>query len=461
MLSALAATRADYAALMARATVPMSRSQLRYISKLGNRAVSRYAVWYAAVEAFLSREGDGPERAARAKRVLAVVNRCALDGADAEKAALFKQMEFGLFHAARTYEWLGEMGQLTAPERERVESALIVCANGVLEFAAERGAMNRTPWAGLGPATMARLFPRRPEAKMWLEYAEKTWQDWWSFRDTFEDASGYNALWLVGVLLQAEQLGKIDLLREPAVERLFEYASEQFTARGMVNSPEQMVALVHACTWARDDLPAKAPALASAVTKRRDPYGRTLLDKLVLRAGHSYALVNLHDGGHHAHADGGAVSAFVAGGSVLLHELGYHQNEEQHHNTVLVRPADEPFLFGEEPFRPGRWYTSELDLRRPHTYTGGLVPDLERIASLFFRIDDRDETNVGFDFSVVRIEGIDGQGRSTAIVDPVMAGETDRWLGAAPSQTSLRTLDGQRRGGCFGQLPISARAPAC
>ena len=167
--SALAATRGDYIGLMTQATVPMSRSQLRYISKLGNRAVSRYAVWYAAAEAFLARECGEPDRGTRAKRVLAAVNRCVLEGTDVEKAALFKQMEFGLFHTAQVYESLRETGQLSPVEREQTESALIACADGVLKFAAERGAMNRTPWAGLGPATVARLFPRQPQAKAWLE----------------------------------------------------------------------------------------------------------------------------------------------------------------------------------------------------------------------------------------------------------------------------------------------------
>lgn len=487
-----AATRAEYVALMQRGADAMSQSQLRTVRGPQPRPVSRYTVWYALVEAFLARHEGQTQRAAKATQILVAVNRCVLEGDSRAKVAQFAQMEFCLFDATLAYGWLSEVGALAPSERKRTEAMLIACADGVLEHKAERGAMNRAVLAGLGTAAVARLFPQATGAAVWREFADKTWLDWWSYRDTFEDASGYNALWLCGVFLQAEQMGKADRLhttevealvdrfsklRSPigpipdygdaiwcggwafwvaiferaaglsgradfrhAAEAVFRHSMRQFERGAVTRSPAQIAPLVHAWRWSREGLEPCAEPMGSLCAKRRDPYGRALWDKLVLRGGPSsndpYVLVNLHDGGYHGHADGGALSAFVAGGSVLLHELGYHQGEEQCHNTLLVRPADEPFLFSDVPFRPGRWYTSELDLRRSYTYTGGVAPDLTRISEMFFRIDDRDDVNAAFEFAVDRIEGITREGAERPLVDLASPDAAKRWVGHSASEAA-------------------------
>jgi len=491
-VAAWGATRAEYAEIIERGTDAASVSQLRVLSRAQGRAVSRFTVAYGLAEAFLARHHGRRDRAARAKKVLAAVGNCVLEGSEGQRVVQFLQMEFCLYPAALSYVWLRDLGELNAAETERARRMLTACADGVLKHCPERGAMNRVPWAGLGPAAVARLFPDSPRAPAWLDYSEKTWNDWWAFRDTFEDASGYNGLWLLGVFLQADQMNRTNDLKTPEVEALverfaqlcspvglipdygdamwsggwahwvavfergaslsgradfkhaadaiFRYAQAQFSRGSVTKNPQEIAALVFAWLWANDELKPQRRPLRSLVTKRRDPYGRTLLDKLVLRGGadsdDAYVLVNLHDCGYHGHADGGALSAFIANGSVLLHELGYHQSEEQHHNTLLVRPADEEFLFTDGLFCAGRWYTTEMDLRRPFTYTGGVIPDLKKIDSIFFRLDDKDDSNTQFEFAVDRIEGVGADGRRSALVDFSLPEEPGRWKGCRPSQSA-------------------------
>jgi hypothetical protein len=495
-IAAHAATREEYAALIERAADAMSASQLRAVAGSEAKPVSRYTVSYGLAEAFLARSQGKPGHAEKAKKILLAVNRCALEGKEKAKAEQFAQMEFCLYPAALMYLWLKELGQLGADEVARSEAMLMACADGVLKVCPERGAMNRAAWAGLGTAAVARIFPNAPHASAWREFAEKTWADWWSYRDTFEDSSGYNALWLVGVLLEAEQLGKEDQLKTAEVEALlnrfrelcspvrlipdygdaiwsggwahwiaafecgastfgnpdlkqaaegiFRYTDSQFARGPVFRNGQDLEALVYAWQWARDDLKPLERPHGSLYTRRHDPYGRTLFDKLVMRGGpgplDAYVLVNLHDAGYHGHSDGGALSAFIANGSVLLHELGYHQAEEQFHNTFLVRPSDEEFLSLDKLFKPGRWYTAELDLRRPFTYTGGVMPDLKRITTMFFRIDDLDKVNAEFEFGVDEIADVDAEGQAKPLVGFSAAEEHKRWIGNAKFSSAQGAL---------------------
>ena len=376
---AYGATRAEYAAAIRRGADDISALHLARAAKAEAKAtvVGRGSIDYALMEAFLARHCGQTERAAKAKRVLMAVNRCALEGADPQKKQQFQEMEFALYNTSLIVTWLKEMRQLNEDESGRSEAMLKACADGILKYIPERGSMNRAALAGLGAAAIARLYPDVPHASAWRQFSDLTWGDWWPYRDTFEDSSNYNALWLFGILLQAEQLGKADDLKcrdvdalleryyqlvspvgiipdygdamwasawdlwvavfergaglfgradlKRAADAIFRYASRQPRACGP--------GLVHAWFWARDDLQPGEMPHKSLYTTRRDAYGRTLFDKLILRAGpagkEAYVLVNLHDSGYHGHNDGCALCAFVVGESVLLHETGYHQHADE------------------------------------------------------------------------------------------------------------------------------------
>jgi hypothetical protein len=380
-------------------------------------------------------------------------------------------MEFALYDTALMVRWLKELGQLNEEEIQRSETMLTACSDGVLKYIPERGSMNRAALAGLGAATIARLFPDAPRASAWREFSEATWGDWWPYRDTFEDSSNYNALWLAGVLLQAEQLGKADDLKCAGVEALidryyqlvspvgvipdygdatwcsawdlwvavFERGASLFGRADFKRAADSIFryaqgqpracgpALVHAWLWARDDLKPGERPRKSLSTTRRDAYGRTLFDKLILRAAESdaYVLVNLHDSGYHGHNDGCALCAFIVGDSVLLHETGYHQHSDEDQNTFLARAPyqlvgtgrgpKEEFLYAKQRLLAGQWYTWEVDLRRPGTYTGGPMPDLKKMTNAFFRIEYKDPTEARFDFDIERIEGVDSKGKTTVL----------------------------------------------
>ena len=344
------------------------------------------------------------------------VNQCMTSGDIKARDDQCAQMEFALGELVQIVGWLDESGQLDAQRRLDTHATIVACANGLMRVAAERGAMNRAAMAGSGAAAAWKRFPQAEVAARWKDFAEATWNDWWSFRDTFEDSVGYNSLWLAAVLAQGESMGKQTELADPAVERLldrwlrqvsplgpladygdaswtggwahwaaaFEWGGRRFrradfraAAARLVrymqrktdwlesSNPEVLVGLVRAARWVDETVAVGELRLPSCVTQRHDSYGRTLFDKLVLRTpgpDEGYAVVNLHDVGHHGHADGGAISDLVLNGTLVLHELGYRAWQETLHHSFLVRPADEPFLYyydGE--IQPRRWYTTELD----------------------------------------------------------------------------------------------------
>jgi len=477
-----AASLSEYVAMIERETDGMSRlHQARARKAYAHKAVvGRATVDYGFLEAFLARSHGQKQRAANAKRVLLAVNRCVLEGTERNRRAEFGEMQFCLYQTSRLYVWLKELGLLDANEIERTERVLHACADGVIKYIGERGAMNRVACQGLGTAAVARLFPDAPHAKTWRNYSTLAWNDWWSFRGTIEDNSGYSGFWLWAVLLHAEQFQKMEDMKGPQVEALidryykqcsplgvipdygdsywagswahwiavFEWAANMFD-RGELRTAADRIfryaqshadrknaqgkmrvkGLVEATRWMRADLRLRPLTLTSTYTQRHDPYGEMHFDKLVLRTGpkppDAYVLVNLFDGGYHGHADSGAVSAFIADQSVLLHELGYNQRADKYHNTLLVRPVDEDFLSLDEAFQPSRWYTTEVDFKGAFRF--GPPPDSQHVTALYFRLDDVDDVNSEFDFDAQLIEGIDAMGKAVPIVDLSSPDECRQW----------------------------------
>jgi hypothetical protein len=479
-----ATTPAQYAALIRTVCDRASSRQLRAVPacQAKSTAISRYTVFYAMGEAFLARRTGESARAERAWQVVQAVNQCMLQGRAKDQADQCRQMEAALGELIQIVGWLDELGRLSAEQRRQTHTTVTSCADGLLRVAAERGAMNRAAMAGSGAATAWRQFPQAEGATRWKQFAEATWNDWWGFRDTFEDSSHYNGLWLAAVLAQGESLGKEVELADPAVERLldrwlrqvtplgpladygdaiwpgcwahwaaaFEWGGRQFRRsdfRGAADAlvrymqqktdwlespdPEVIAGLVRAAGWADSTVAVGQLRLPSCVTQRHDSHGRTLFDKLVLRTSGpevAYVLANLHDVGYHGHADGGAMSALVLNGTLVLYELGYHARQETLHHSFLIRPADEPFLYYQGEIQPQRWYTTELDLRRPWTYIGGPVPDLHSINQLVFRLQMAPGASERFTFDIGPLDAVTADGRTVTIIDPARAGEAACWV---------------------------------
>ncbi len=446
-------------------------------------AVSRYTVWYAADEHRLYRlDGD----AERLEHVIAVCDAIAervLGDDEALQRAQAIQLQSAVMELVQIRRGLVEAGAVSDEWLGRFDRALAAATDQIIAHVPERETMNRASYGGASCQAMLAEFPEHPHAEAWRNYADAVWGDWTTHRDTIEDGAGYNALWLLTMLVMADERGEplappdelrallerwavqvtpagtmpdygdtyfhvptalwcalfaraATVLEDGRYERLarelFEYRRSQFAGQ-IAEDPSHMHWLAWACT---EPGPEEAePELRSTVTRRVDRYGWTLFDKLILRDARphrgewpaSFAMVNLHDMGYHGHADAGAVVSLVRGDTVHLHELGYHADQDRYHNSLLVLPHEAPFPEREREFMAGSWNHAVLDLRRPFTYTGRSAPDLSRIDALFFRIDDEDATNLEGElrFREVRLAGPDG-----ATLLEELVGEPGQWSNA-------------------------------
>jgi len=93
----------------------------------------------------------------------------------------------------------------------------------------EQGAHNR----GTAGAGAVMIFNHLvPNAATRQAYVQKVWDQWWAFRDSFENSAGYNALWfadLISVLVITEQES---VLADPAMKKLAERYLAQVTPVG-------------------------------------------------------------------------------------------------------------------------------------------------------------------------------------------------------------------------------------
>ena len=98
----------------------------------------------------------------------------------------------------------------------------------------ERGDHNRAICAATGLAAAARLFPDAPRADAWRTYATAVWNDWYAHRDTTENAPNYNAIVSAYLFLLAEQTGRLDLMRDPAVRAIYARWRDQVSPAGLI-----------------------------------------------------------------------------------------------------------------------------------------------------------------------------------------------------------------------------------
>lgn len=462
---AWATWRDDALDIVRRSTESVADKQLATLERTD--PISRYTIWYAINEYRLSRLYGEPQRRERALRVCEALAEHLRTDDERFHAAQAMQLQSALVELVQMRRWIVEEKARDAAWLTRFDAALARAADDIVRWVPERETMNRASYGGASLQAMVTEFPDHPHVSDWRRYADAVWNDWSAQHDTIEDASGYNALWLITMFVMAEERGEellppaalhalldrwavqvtpagtmpdygdtyfhganamwtavfayvASMLGDGAYERLarelFAYQQSQFE-NGVAQDPSHMHWLAWAC--ARPGPSEREPSLHSIVTQRVDRYGRRRLDKIILRDARpheqpwppSLALINLFDGGYHGHADAGAVVTLVRSDTVYLHELGYHQNEDRYHNSLLILPPQAPFLERESEFVAGIWNTSVLDLRNPWTYTGGQAPDLAQIDTLFFRVDDEDATNLGAElrFSDILLLGHDKQ----------------------------------------------------
>lgn len=175
------------------------------------------------------------------------------------------------------------------------------------------------------------------------------------------------------------------------------------------------------------DAPPLQATLSSQVLSRHNwPHGEQLFDKAVLRSGGSasnFALLQLFDRGYHGMPDGGAVLSLAAGGSQLIHGLGYSCDPADRHSRLLVRAEHETFIRPsprikdqhnwETPFQPGVSYRWVVSPRRYGNHMSTIFDD-SKVISIGFRIGDPGDgslsTEVGILWSLEEIVGVHSNG---------------------------------------------------
>ena len=88
------------------------------------------------------------------------------------------------------------------------------------------------PWrrgaghSALGPAVAryyaVHRYPDIPEADLFRKYYELTWNDWWEYRDTIYNDTGYRSLFLHHVFLCAYLTGREDVFSDPEAAKFWE-----------------------------------------------------------------------------------------------------------------------------------------------------------------------------------------------------------------------------------------------
>ncbi len=340
---------------------------------------------------------------------------------------------FTVMRYVRTFDTLHRLGVLAPDEVSRVEKVIAHSIEYLMQTA-EWGAMNRAMLRAESLAWAVRALPRHPRAAVWQTERDALGNDNWGHWE-IEDATIYHGVWLYALLGYADALDRIDdLFRTPQVFYYAQYFLNLMSPAGFVpdfgdahwgsnwqhflvffeaaatrlSDPRmkwaaQAIAgrfvdfehptssglgcfLLDAYRWARDDVPAQAPASRSAEVMD-DVQGK----KIVFRDGwtprSTYMLLTYRDEGDgglnfrdylrdtipveeekmtHGHADENSIALLMSGGSVLLHDGGYRDympsgpfgayRQDYFHNRLCIRPEK---IFMGQSKGEGRYSTKD------------------------------------------------------------------------------------------------------
>ncbi len=435
------------------------------------RAPSRFSLFhaYGAAVRAASLPAEDPLRALLLKRAQDAL-RAYTAAIGTHRSAMADQLLFSQNTVVRLYEKLVALDALPAElSRSTLLDALAAGADAALELKKERGPFNRSFHLAFGLADTARLLPDHPHAPAWRAFAQAVWADFATPGDTFEDSSGYNGLWSYGTVHLAALLHRTPELRGPSQEAIFDRFLAYMAPNGALPDFGNASYFLHGAAYWLDALerlgalsgradfqdaaerlagfmlrqpgladyelepiaealdalaPAQTPSPArpaAEITYRKTDYGDRVPDKLLLRVetplGPAFVCVDLHDGGYHGHADGGTLSLFTLGNSILLHELGRAATTAHRHNTALAAHPDDGFPLPVTP--PGEWTSWIINHRWPGTYVGQFAPDIGRAQEFFFRLQGEPTT-----IEVASVTGERADGATKKVAGP--------WRGVPP-----------------------------
>jgi hypothetical protein len=126
------------------------------------------------------------------------------------------------------YQWVRSSPSLEPGDDAAMRELLTSGAAQVWEKR-ELGSFNRALVSASGLRIVAELFPDAPGAEQWRDYGEQVWNEFWTYKDTWEDSGSYNGnVWWPAVLAYAEFSGRRDeIWKDPEfralVERFFQH----------------------------------------------------------------------------------------------------------------------------------------------------------------------------------------------------------------------------------------------
>ena len=204
-----------------------------------------------------------------------------------------------------------------------------------------------------------------------------------------EDSSAYEALTIVTWMGIARLIGREAEIKTPAVEAFIERFYQQLMPIGILpaygdanwngaadlwiaifewagatfHQPKYRAAadavfryqlerglpvgdLTEALEYADESIQPQPEAQTSILLQRVSGRGERIPDKVILRGTKSqaYVMMQATESLGHSHPHAGSISAYSAGGAVLLNTLGYDATATALHQSFLVRPRDERFL---------------------------------------------------------------------------------------------------------------------
>ncbi len=230
--------------------------------------------------------------------------------------------------------------------------------------------------------------------------------------DISEDSSAYEASTIVSWMGLARLIGREAEIKTPAVEAfidrfyqqlmpvgilpaygdanwngapdlwigIFEWAGATFRQpkyraaadaifRYQLERSLQVGDLSEAVQYADESIKPQPEPRKSILLQRVSGRGERIPDKVILRGNESqaYVMMKTTESLGHSHPDAGSISAYGAGGAMLLNTLGYDATATPLHQSFIVRPPDEKFLefFGDPK----------------NTLLGKIMPDGQRLTS--------------------------------------------------------------------------------
>ncbi len=484
------ATRTTYLKLVERIIADGATPHILRISNVydSGTALSRFSLYYAYAQAYRASlapaDITGPAKSIRdgyiengRKAIIAITN--AITSADPAIVKSQAAEQAGAQGATvQLYRLLVELGVFNAAEQGDIEQKLGTAASAIIDPAIhnpEYGSFNRSASAAAGLAATANLPTLSADARRasWLAYANAVWNDWMHVGDTFEDARGYNGLWIYATFMQADEMGPayLDAMRGMApAAALGRFAS--------MSAPNGVIPDYGNCYWdhglgfwlyaserlgsfyGRADFLENATRLADFVernpgmdlgdydgfieacravaatpadttitrpdalaTTRTTDYGDTTPDKLYLRTGNdpatsAYAVLDLHSHGYHGHEDSAAILTYTSGSSVLLHSLGRLDTFANQAQTAWAVPQGRDILDTQNRHAANTWTRWLVNHRFPGTYTGGPVIDIAKISTLFFRVQNDGDDTITLTVDVESVTGVKADGTTAQVAGP-------------------------------------------